>query len=235
MLGTIVNAVAILVGGLAGLLLRGGIKQKYQTIANQAIGLSVLVVGLSGAIGKIMQPEANPVLFIVSLVLGGLLGELLGIEAGLEKLGNWLQGKIRTKKDTGNIADGFVAASLLFCVGTMGIMGALQSGMQGQHTTLFTKSVLDGITAVIMASTMGVGVLFSAVSVFIYQGAITLLAGVISPLLTADMLREILLVGGIMIAALGLNILGITKIKVGNMLPAILVPVVYYLVLGLFS
>lgn len=233
MLGTIVNTIAILVGGFVGLLLRGGIPQKYKTIVTQATGLSVLALGLAGAISKINEPEANPILFIVSLVVGGLLGEWLGIEAGLEKLGNWLQGKLRTKKEYGSISTGFVAASLMFCVGTMAVLGALESGMQNQHTTLFAKSTLDGITAIVMASSLGMGVLFSSISVFLYQGAITLLAGAISPFLSAAMLREIALVGGVMIAALGLNMLGITKIKVGNMLPAILVPVVYYLVIGL--
>lgn len=234
MFGTLVNAVAILAGSFAGLLLRGGIKEKYKTIITQAIGLSVLFVGGVGALSRLMEPEAHSILFILSLAIGGVLGEAIGIEKHLENLGNWLQGKIKPKKEVGNISQGFVAASLLFCVGTMAILGPLESGLQGQHGILFAKSTLDGITAVVMASSLGLGVLLSAGSVLVYQGFITLLAVWISPYLTADMLRELSIVGGVMITAIGLNMLGITKIKVGNLLPAMFVPIVYYLIVGLF-
>lgn len=235
MLGTIVNTAAILAGGLAGLFLRKGIKEKYKAIITQAVALSVLFIGISGAAGGLLDADANPILFIISLVLGGIAGERLGIEAQLEKLGNWLQAKVRLKGENENLSRGFVAASLLFCVGTMSVLGPLESGLQGQHGILFAKSTLDGITAIVMASSLGVGVLFSAGSVFIYQGAITLLAVWISPFLNADILREISIVGGIMITALGLNMLGLTKIKVGNFLPAILVPAIYYLLAGLIQ
>lgn len=234
MFGTIVNAVAIFVGAMAGLLLRGGIKEKYKTIVTQGVAMAVLFVGISGALKQMFEPEANPILFIISLVVGGLLGEWIGIEAGLEKLGNWLQSKVRTKKDYGNVSTGFVAASLLFCVGTMAILGPLESGLQGNHAILLAKSTLDGITSVVMASSLGIGVVFSSVSVLLYQGAITLLAFWISPLLTADMMRELSLVGGIMITAIGLNMLGLTKIKIGNLLPAMFIPIIYYLIVGLF-
>lgn len=216
------------------MLLKGGLRQRYSTIITQGIGLAVLFVGASGAIGKMLQDDANPILFIVSLALGGLLGEILGIEAALEKLGNWLQGKLKTKKDYGNISSGFVAASLLFCVGTMAVLGPLESGLQNNHSILLAKSTLDGITSMVMASTLGIGVLLSAGSVFLYQGLITLLAVWISPYLTADMLRELSTVGGILIFGIGLNMLGITKIKVGNFLPALFVPIVYYVITGLF-
>lgn len=234
MFGTIVNAVAILAGALAGLALRRGIKEKYKTIITQAIGLAVLFVGASGTLSKMFEPGANSILFIISLAVGGLLGEAIGIEAKLEKLGNWLQAKVKLKGEFGNISTGFVAASLLFCVGTMAILGPLESGLQGNHSILFAKSTLDGITAIIMASSLGLGVAFSAGSVLLYQGIITLLATWVSPLLTADMLRELSIVGGILIFAIGLNMLGITKIKVGNLLPAVFVPIVYYLITGLF-
>lgn len=234
MFGTIINTIAIFVGGMVGLLLRGGIKEKYKTIVTQGVALAVLFVGISGALSKMMLSEANPILFIISLVVGGLLGEIIGIEAGLEKLGNWLQKKVKLKKDYGNLSTGFVAASLLFCVGTMAILGPLESGLQNQHGILLAKSTLDGITSIVMASSLGIGVVFSAVSVFLYQGAITLLAVWVSPFLTADMLRELSIVGGIMITAIGLNMLGLTKIKIGNFLPALFVPIVYYLIAGLF-
>lgn len=234
MLGTVVNAAAILAGSVLGLLFRGGIKEKYKVIVTQVVALCVLMLGLSGAIAKMNEPEANSVLFIISLVVGSLLGTWVGIENKIQALGDWIQSKTKSKQEQGNVSEGFVTASLLFCVGTMAVLGSIQSGTEHVYTILFSKSILDGITALIMASTLGIGVLFSAVSVFAYQGVLTLLAGFISPFLSRQMLNEISIVGGIMIAVIGLNMLGLTKIKVGNLLPAILVPIVYYLLLGLF-
>lgn len=237
MLGTIVNAAAILLGGLAGLLLKGGMKENFRDIINQAVSLAVVFVGASGCIGNMLAEGANPVLFIVSLALGGILGEWAGIEARLAGLGDWMQGKL--KKGAGDaggqsgFSKGFVAASLVFCVGTMAVLGSIESGVRGNHAILYAKSLLDGIISVVMASTLGVGVLFSAVSVFLYQGLLTLAAGWVSPWLTADMLREIGIIGGILITAIGLNMLGLTKIRVGNLLPALLFPVLWYLVTGL--
>lgn len=233
MLGTIVNALAILVGGGIGLLLKGGLKEKYRTMLNAAMGLSVLFVGLSSALTHMMDPGAHPLLYIIALALGGIVGEWVGIEAALEKLGSLLQAKIKTGGQS-NISKGFVAASLLFCVGTMAVLGSLESGTQGRHTILFAKSLLDGIIALAMASALGLGVLFSSVSVLVYQGTLTLLAVWVSPYLTADMLREISIIGGIIIVAIGLNMLEITKIRVGNLLPALVVPVFYYLALALW-
>lgn len=234
MLGTIVNAAAIIAGSLLGLFLKGGLKENIKTIVTQGVGLAVFFVGASSAISRMMQPEANPILFIISLAAGGVLGELLGIEAGMEKLGNWLQKKIRLKNEWGNISRGFVAASLLYCVGTMAILGPLESGLEGTHTILFAKSMLDGIIAVVMAATLGIGVLFSAGSVFIYQGSLTVLVLWVSPYLTPDMLRELSIVGGILIAAIGLNMLEIIRIKVGNLLPSLFIPIFWYLFAGFF-
>lgn len=228
MFGTIVNAAAILIGSFVGVLLKGGLKENYKTIINQGIGLSVLFVGASGCIGQMLRPEANPVLFIISMAIGGVVGEWLNLEGQLQKLGDWLQSRVRIKRDVGNISNGFVAASLVFCVGTMAILGSIESGIQGRHTILYAKSLLDGIISIVMASTFGIGVAFSAVSVFLYQGALTLLAGWVSPFMTADMLRELSIVGGILIAAIGLNMLEIIRIRVGNLLPALLVPIIYY-------
>jgi len=227
MLGTIVNTIAILVGGTIGLLLKGGLKKRYRDMVMKALPLSVIFVGASSAIGGMLEEGAEPILFIVSLVVGSLIGEWIDIEGRLQTLGDGIQSRIGNGES--NISKGFVAASLLFCVGTMAILGSLESGIEGVHTTLFVKSVLDGTTSIIFASTMGIGVLFSAVSVFIYQGILTMCASFLQPYLTADMIREISIVGGIMIFALGLNMLEITKIKVGNMLPAILIPVIYFL------
>lgn len=235
MLGTLVNAAAIAVGGLVGLLLKGGLGDKLKTTINDAVALAVLFVGASSALGQMLQPEANPVLFIISLAAGGLLGEWVDIEGRLARLGDFLQAKIQLKNELGDISRGFVAASLLFCVGTMAVMGSIESGVYGRHTILYAKSLLDGIIALVMASTLGVGVLFSAASVLVYQGALTLLAALVGPMLTADMLRELGIVGGILITAIGLNMLGVTKMRVGNLLPALFVPVLYYAALLLFG
>ena len=234
MFGTLVNAAAILAGGGAGLFLKNGLKENYRGIINQGMGLAVVFVGASGCIGALLQPQSNPILFIISLALGGILGEFLGIEAALVRLGDWLQRKVGPADGMGGVSRGFVAGSLLFCVGTMAVMGAFESGVQGKHTILYAKSLIDGIIAVVMASTLGVGVLFSAASVLVYQGVLTLMASLLSPYLTADMLREISVVGGILIFAIGLNMLEITKIRTGNLLPALLIPVAYYAITGLF-
>ncbi len=235
MLGTIVNAIAILVGGAAGLFAGGRLPARIRDIINQAVGLAVIFVGAAGCIRQMLEPEANPVLFIVALALGGLLGEAIGIEAALKRLGDWLQGKLSKNNSNNNLSDGFVAASLIFCVGTMAILGAMESGVNGNHSILYAKSILDGIIALVMASTMGVGVLLSAVSVFLYQGILTLLAVWVSPLLTVDMIREMSLVGGILVSAIGMNTLGITKIRVGNLLPALFLPPLWYALVGLFT
>lgn len=227
MLGTIVNALAIITGGFIGLLLRGGMKPRYKDIIISVLGLSVAFIGISTALGGLLSGDAEAILYIVSLVIGSIIGETMRIEEKLEGIGDIIQNKIGNKG--GNISQGFVTASLTFCVGTMAILGSIESGIQGVHTTLFTKSVLDGVTSVIFASTLGIGVLFSAASVFLYQGTLTMLASVVQQYMTAPMMREISIIGGIMIFALGCNMLEIRRFKVGNMLPAILVPVIYYL------
>lgn len=227
MLGTIVNTFAIVIGGLIGLVLRGGMKPRYKDIIISVLGLSVAFIGISTALGGLLSGEAEAILYIVSLVIGAVIGETMKIEEKLEAVGDIIQSRIGNKG--GNVSQGFVTASLTFCVGTMAILGSIESGIQGIHTTLFTKSVLDGVTSIIFASTLGIGVLFSAVSVFLYQGALTMLASVVQQYMTAAMMREISIIGGIMIFAIGCNMLEIRRFKVGNMLPAILVPVIYYL------
>lgn len=233
MLGTIVNTVAVLCGGGLGLLLKGGLKERYKETVMNALGLAVLFLGAASALGGLLDEQAEPILFIVSLVLGGLLGEWIGIEARLERLGDSIQAKFGGKGE-GNLSQGFVTASLLFCVGTMAILGALDSGIKGDHTILFAKSVLDGVTSIIFASTLGIGVLLSAASIFLYQGLLTVFASFLQPYLTEAMLREMSIVGGILVFAIGINMLGLKKIRVGNLLPAVFIPVVYYLVSAAF-
>jgi uncharacterized protein len=230
MLGNYVNALAIIVGTLLGLLFHKGLKEKYKTIVMQAIGLSVIFIGATTALNGLLNPDSEPILFIISLVLGGLIGELVGVENGLERLGLFLQNRFGTAES--NVARGFVTASLIFCVGTMAIIGSLESGLMGKHDMLFAKSVLDGITSMILASTLGFGVIFSAAAVFIYQGTIVLFASMVEPYLTINVIREISIIGGILIFGIGLNLLEIIKVRTANLLPAILIPVIYYLFIG---
>ena len=232
MLGTVVNAAAIILGSIIGITTKGRISEKYQHIVSLATSLAVLFVGLSGAIGKLILPEAHPILFVASLVIGGLIGTMIDIDGKVQKLGDALEHRFGGSEKS--ISKSFVTASLLFCVGSMAILGSIESGIQGVHTTLYTKSILDGIYSVIFASTLGIGVLFSAAAVFIYQGSITLMAGFIQPYINADMLRELSIVGGILITGLGIDMLGIKRIKVGNLLPAMLVPIIYYGALEIF-
>jgi len=218
--GTIVNAGAILVGTIAGLLIQKGIKENYSKAVIKAIALTVIMIGISGAL-----ETNNLLLVIVSLVLGTLSGTALQIEARLDRLGEKLNQ--RFGRGDSPFVEGFVTASLIFCVGAMAVVGSIESGLQGNHETLFAKSLLDGITSLILASTLGVGVLFSAVAVLLYQGGITLLASNVAPLLTDAVITEMSAVGGILILGLGLNILDVGKerIPVGNMLPAIFIPI----------
>ena len=238
-LGTLVNTGAVIAGGIAGTMLRKGIPEKYKKTVMQGIGLSVLFIGISGTIKEMLTivngnklDRQFVMLMIFSLVIGGLLGELLKIEERLENIGNWFQAKIPSKN--GSFSTGFVTASLVYCVGAMAIVGALEDGLSGNAATLFAKSILDGITAVIFAATLGIGVAFSAIPVLVYQGGITLLAGFIKPWLNDMVISQMSLVGGILIFAIGINLLEIKKINVGNLLPSIFIPVLYYVILGLF-
>lgn len=227
MLGTIVNSLSIIAGSLIGLIIKNGLKENYKDITMQAIGLAVLFIGGASTISGLMDPSSESVLFIISLVIGGLFGEWLNIEKKLDNLGNFLQSKFGKKES--NIAQGFVTASLVYCVGSLAILGSLESGLTNEHSMLYAKSILDGVSAIIFASSMGFGVIFSAGAVFIYQGTITLFANSIEPFISADIIREMSIVGGILIFSIGLSVLEIKKIKTGNLLPAIFIPVVYYI------
>jgi len=222
LLGTIVNAVAIIVGSLLGLLFRGGIPKKFTVTMMQAISLAVMLIGFKMAL------KTDAILLVIfSLVIGSLMGEFINIESRLERLGKRLE--TRFSKPGSGIAKGFVVASLVFCVGSMAIVGALESGLSGNHQTLFAKSALDGLFSIIFASSFGIGVLFSSVSVFIYQGMITLTSSLMKPFLIPAVINQMSGVGGILIMAIGINLLEIQKIKVGNMLPAIFIPLLYYM------
>lgn len=233
MLGTIVNVIVIVVGAMLGLIIKGRFNSKLQEITTQATGLAVLFVGASGALSKMLLEPCNSVLFVVSLVIGGIIGAAVNIEGKMKSIGDFIESKC--KGGEGSVSKSFVAASILYCTGTMAILGSIEGGINHNYAILFTKSVLDGVYAVIFASTMGFGVMFAALSVLVYQGTITLLAGFVEPYLTGDIMRELSLVGGVLITGLGIDMLGMRKINVANLLPAVFVPVIYYAVVYLMN
>ncbi|WP_028582185.1 DUF554 domain-containing protein [Desulfogranum japonicum] len=224
MLGTIVNGIAIILGSCVGLFFRKGIAENYKTIILNGIGLSVILVGMKSAL------SSNDLLVVIlSIAAGSLIGEFARIEKKLEQLGQFLEARVAAKSsDSSSFARGFVTASLVFCVGSMAIVGSLESGLTENHQTLFAKSVLDGITSIIFASAMGLGVMFSSIAVIIYQGCITISAFFLKNFLVTTTIDQMTSVGGLLIMALGMNMLGITRISVGNMLPAIFLPLIYY-------
>lgn len=215
--GTIVNVAAICAGALVGRYAGRFIPNRMRQTVMAGLGLTVVLIGLQLAL-----KSKQPMIVIGSLILGGVLGELLRIEARLESFGLWLQGRFA---GAGNIAEGFVAASLLYCVGAMAIMGALQDGFGATPTILYAKAALDGVASIALASTLGIGVLFSALPVAIYQGGITVAADSAKSLLTETVVLEMNAVGGLLIAAIGLDLIGIKRLPVGNMLPAVFVAV----------
>jgi uncharacterized protein len=220
-LGTLVNTAAIIVGSLLGIFIRSGIKTNYRQTVMQAVGVAVIVIGLKGAL-----QTADLLLVIISLALGSIIGEFMKIEERLNAMGRAIERRVAGHSE--GLAQGFVTCSLMFCTGAMAIVGSLESGLTGNHQTLFAKSILDGMIALLFASTMGIGVLFSAFSVLIYQGLITIGAGMIQPLLTETVIAQMSAVGGLLIVALGFTMLEIKAIRVGNMVPAIFVPLAYY-------
>lgn len=224
MLGTIVNTVAIIIGALLGMLLKRGLPEKMSDTLMKGLGLCTLFLGISGS----LKGEDSMVL-IISMVIGTLIGEVIDLEDKINRLGQWIENKFKGKKqgkdEKVSIAEGFVTASLLFCVGAMAIVGSLQSGLQGNHEMLFNKSILDFVAAILFASSLGIGVAFSAALLFLYQGSITLLAQWIAPFLTDTVINEMTCVGSVIIIGLALNMLGITKLRVMNYVPAIFVPI----------
>ena len=224
MLGTIVNTVAVIIGAFIGILLKKGLPEKMADTLMKGLGLCTLFLGISGSL-----KGQDSMVLIVSMVLGTIIGEGIDLEDKVNKLGQWVEKKFSGKKGSDNkvsIAEGFVTASLLFCVGAMTIVGSLQSGLQGNHEMLFNKSMLDFVAAIIFASSLGIGVAFASVFVFVYQGAITLLAQWIAPFLNDTVINEMTCVGSVIIIGLALNMLGITKLRVMNYVPAIFIPIV---------
>lgn len=213
-LGTLVNFVAIVLGSLIGYVVKKGIPDGIKNTVMQGLGLAIFLIGM-----KMAFQTKNELILIGSLALGGILGEILAIEDRLEDLGKWLENKVGGNE--GGISKAFVTSSLIYCVGAMAIMGSIQDGLTGQTDTLFAKSMLDGISAVIFTSTMGIGVIFSAIPVLLYQGTITLAASSVKELLSPHVVAEMTATGGILILGIGVNVLGLKVIRVGNLLPAV--------------
>lgn len=221
-IGTLINVAAVLIGGGVGLLLKGGIPKNISESIIRAIGLCVCIIGISGAI------KGDAMLLVVSLAFGSVTGELLRIEDGLNRLGEMLQKKLVRKGDNSDFAEGFVTATLLFCVGAMAILGSIESGLNGDRNTIMTKSILDGVSAMVLASTFGFGVLFSAAVILVYQGSIELFAGYLQNVLTEELTAQISATGSVMILGIGLNMVLAAKIKVANLLPGLVFAAGYY-------
>jgi uncharacterized membrane protein YqgA involved in biofilm formation len=225
MLGTLSNVAAIIVGSLIGFLLKKGIPIKVKDTIIQGLALSILLIGISGSI-----KVNNIVLTIISMVLGSAIGEFIDIDRFMNSLGAAVEKKLKGRG--GQISQAFVTASLLSCVGAMSIVGSLNSGLKGDHSLLFAKSILDFIFSLILTSTLGIGVIFSAVSVFLYQGSITLLAAALKGLLIESVIIDMSAIGSLLIIASGSNLLGLSKIKVANLIPAMFVPIFYHIILN---
>ncbi|WP_042464251.1 DUF554 domain-containing protein [Neobacillus dielmonensis] len=220
LLGTLVNGLLIIIGTMLGKLLNR-IPESMKTTVMYGIGLSVMVLGLQMGL-----KSENFLIVIISLVAGAVIGEWIHLEEKLNQLGQWLERKVGSS-DKGSISEGFVTATLIFVIGAMAIIGALDSGIRGDHDVLYTKSVIDGFTALILTTTLGIGVIFSAIPVMLYEGLIALFATQIDRLVPKVLMDQFIVemtsAGGIMIFAIGLNMIGLTKIKVANLLPGILV------------
>lgn len=227
LMGAVVNAIAAAAGGAIGLLLRGRLPQRISQSMLRVMGICTLILGIQGA----LQTQ-DFLMLLLCTAIGTLLGELLRIEDGLQHLGNMIQGRLATNGT--QVAEGFITATLLYCVGAMTIVGSLESGLTGNHATLYMKAMLDGISAILLASTMGAGVLLAAIPVLLLQGGIALAGGWIAPWISDILLNGITAVGGVLIACIGINMAGLTqqKLKTGNMLPALVLPALYLWIKG---
>lgn len=222
MLGTIVNALAVAVGGLIGILFKNVIPDKITEALLKASGLAVIAIGI-----RLSFSGENMTLLIMGIIIGTAIGELINIEGKLDNLGVFVESKMKNKQS--NVTLGFVTCTLVYCVGSMAIVGSIQSGLTGNHEILFSKALLDGIMSITMAVSMGIGVVFSSISILIYQGILTMLAQLVQSLLSDVVVAEMTAIGGVLIMAIGLNFLEIKRIKVGNMIPAIFLPIFYYM------
>ena len=238
MTGTIVNALTIIVGGLLGLAFKKGLPKSVEENIPNFVGTGVVIIGLNGILTSMLSvnPETGRIsssgelVLVLSLAIGGIVGELLRIDDRINAGGLAIERKFGAE----GFAKGFVSGSMLFCIGAMAIVGALADGLSGDSSTLFVKAILDGITSIVFAATLGYGVLFSSIPILIYQGSISLCAGLLSGVLVGALLDQICMVGYCIVFLIGTNMLGATKVKTSNLLPAMLGPVLYNLIVSAF-
>lgn len=239
-LGTIINTAAVVAGGLLGLLLKNGIAKRFEKILMQALGLATIFIGAGGVFKYMLVVEngsldtRGTMLLIFSLVIGCLLGQLLDIESKMETLGIKLKAAARIKNDN-RFVEGFVTASLIVCVGAMAIVGAMEDGLSGDSSMLIAKALLDFALVAILASTYGVGPVFSAIPIFVYQGAITVIAALFGKVIHDALIGQLSFVGSALIFCVGVNLIREKTFRVANMLPALLIPVFGELWTVLFS
>ena len=227
-IGTLVNAGAIIVGSVLGILLKGGIPERIQNIIYTAVGVAVMFIGITGVINN----QGDSMLLVLSLVIGGVIGELCKLDEHMESLGEKIKKRFIKEGSAGSatFVEAFVSSTILFCVGAMAIVGSLNDGMLHDPSMLFTKAILDGITSIVLAASLGVGVAFSAIPILIYQGILTVLSSILSGFFTETLIRNMSFVGNVIIFCIGLNFLFPKKVKTINFAPALFMPII----LGLF-
>lgn len=224
-IGTIVNTIAVIFGSLLGLLLHKNLPEKIKAIVFQGIGLCTLVIGMQMAL-----KVENLLVLIFSVLIGGVIGEAIKLDLSFENLSDFLKNRIKSKNE--KFTEGLITSFLIFCIGSMTIIGAINEGIKGDRTLLFTKSILDGFTSIALASTYGVGVLFSAVPLFIFQSSLTMLAVQFQNFFSTTIINQLTATGGVLILGIGLNLLDIKKIKVTNLLPALIVVILLTPIVG---
>ena len=230
-MGTLINAALILLGGIIGLVFKKAVSKEMEFSIHKATGVAVLIIGVCGVLSAMLKARdgaissSGELILVVSLALGTFIGELLKLEDRLNKGCQWIESKFKMS----NFATGFITSTMIYCIGAMAIVGSINDGLLGDSSTLVTKGIIDAITSVVLAATLGYGVLFSAVPILLYQGGMTLLAGLLDNVLVGELLSNICMVGYALVMCIGINFLtdGDKKIKTVNMLPALLVPVVY--------
>lgn len=240
-LGTLGNMALILIGSSFGFMLKGRLKKKFQDTIMSALGLAVMFIGISGTLKGIIIVKdgvldtSNIMLMIVSLALGAFVGEWIDIEDKLDRAGEWLKRSLKVEGEKGQgFVEGFVSSTLLYCIGAMAIIGSLEDGLSADPSMLLAKGVIDGVVSIFFASTLGIGVFFSIIPLGIYQGIITISASFIEPYLTDGLISNISLIGSVLIFGIGINMIFGKKIKCGNLLPAVLVPIVYECIMKVF-
>ncbi|MBQ6893829.1 MAG: DUF554 domain-containing protein [Clostridia bacterium] len=239
--GTLINCILVIIGAGLGLLFKKLLPERLKDTLLQTVGLIVMFVGIGGAVSATLTYEdgafgtKDTLIMILAMVFGTIIGELINIEKLLDRFGAFCQKKLVKEDAKSTFAEGMVTASLIFVVGAMAVVGSLKNGIEGDNSTLVAKGIIDCITAMVLASTLGIGVMFSAVPVLIYQGAISLLGVYIEPFLSPAIISQMSFTGSILIFAIGFNMLGIKKIKVGNMLPAIFMPIIFDIALRVWN